>query len=431
MQWPDANGSLEGKTQEKVPTELLYEDGTVKWGYQIREDECRHQWFKLALDGDQPDSISHLTVEYPDPKALPPDHDHDPIKLTTDYLTCLREHTIDMLKLKLGRALLDSIPVEFIITVPAISSDAAKARTSACAASAGMGENVRIISEPEAAVVYALDAMDPHNLKAGDTFVLCDAGGGTVDLISYTIEELEPRVKVKEAVAGGGDSCGSTFLNRIFGKYLQDNFGDDDEWDDELQDEAMSTFEVQKREFTGNEGKLVINISGYPDDLARGIKRGRLTIPAKQVKTLFQPIMATITTLVRQQIKQTKNCKAVLLVGGFGRSVYLRKCIENVVGTDVEVIQPANAWTAVVKGALIWALSDDSPDTSRIDISSRRARKSYGLKAGTSFIPTFHDASRKSVIPKCKINEANLPPGTGTIILGSIESRPCIGRSRW
>ena len=401
MQWPDVNGSLEGKTQEKVPTELLYKDGMVKWGYQIREDECRHQWFKLALDGDQPDSMSHLTVEYPDPKALPPDYIHDPVKLSIDYLTCLREHTINVLKLKLGRAFLDTIPVEFIITVPAIWSDAGKARTSACAASAGMGENVRIISEPEAAVVYTLDSMDPHNLKAGDTFVLCDAGGGTVDLISYTIDQLEPRVKVREAVAGGGDTCGSTFLNRIFGKYLEDNFWDDEEWDDDLQDEAMSTFEVQKRDFTGEDGKLVINISGFPDDLGRGIKRGRLTIPPKQVKTMFQPVMAAITRLIRQQIKQTKNCKAVLLVGGFGRSVYLRKCIENVVGAGIEVLQPPNAWTAVAKGALIWALNDDSQETSRIDISSRRARKSYGIRVGVPYDSRIHERKRKLVVPAC------------------------------
>ena len=44
----------------------------------------------------------------------------------------------------------------------------------------GAGAALHIISEPEAAAMYALDALDPHGIEIGDTFVLCDAGGGTV-----------------------------------------------------------------------------------------------------------------------------------------------------------------------------------------------------------------------------------------------------------
>jgi len=42
-------------------------------------------------------------------------------------------------------------------------SDAAQSKTRMCAEKAGMGkgEKLQIVSEPEAAAVYALDAMDP------------------------------------------------------------------------------------------------------------------------------------------------------------------------------------------------------------------------------------------------------------------------------
>ena len=45
----------------------------------------------------------------------------------------------------------------------------AQAKTRACAEKAGMGSGsaLHIISEPEAAAMYALDAMDPHNIKVG------------------------------------------------------------------------------------------------------------------------------------------------------------------------------------------------------------------------------------------------------------------------
>lgn len=43
-----------------------------------------------------------------------------------------------------------------------------------------------------------------HNILPGDTFVVCDAGGGTVDLISYTAVKIEPSLEAKEAAPGTG-----------------------------------------------------------------------------------------------------------------------------------------------------------------------------------------------------------------------------------
>jgi hypothetical protein len=36
---------------------------------------------------------------------------------------------------------------------------------------------ISLVSEPEAAAIYALHGLDPHGLQVGDSFVLCDAGG--------------------------------------------------------------------------------------------------------------------------------------------------------------------------------------------------------------------------------------------------------------
>ena len=49
------------------------------------------------------------------------------------------------------------------LSTPAVWSDAAQSKTRKCAEKAGMGsgEKLQIVSEPEAAAVYALDAMDP------------------------------------------------------------------------------------------------------------------------------------------------------------------------------------------------------------------------------------------------------------------------------
>lgn len=174
--------------------------------------------------------------------AAPPGYDIPAEKLVTDYLTALRKHAERVLRYKLPHSALLSTPLEFVITVPAVWSDAAQAKTRACAENAGMGLGtaLHIISEPEAAAMYALDAMDPHSIRIDDTFVLADLGGGTVDLISYTVVALRPILQIAEVTPGSGSLCGSTFLNRIFQKFLQDKLGSNAEWDDDVLEEAIS-----------------------------------------------------------------------------------------------------------------------------------------------------------------------------------------------
>lgn len=73
--------------------------------------------------------------------------------------------------------------------------------------------------------------------------MICDAGGGTVDLISYTITNLKPILEVQEATPGTGALCGSTFLNMRFMKFLTAKLGREDGFDDEVLAEAMERFE--------------------------------------------------------------------------------------------------------------------------------------------------------------------------------------------
>ena len=60
-----------------------------------------------------------------------------------------------------------------------------------------------LIKEPEAAALYTINSLD-FTLNAGDAFVICDAGGGTVDLISYEVVQIKPVLQLKELVPGTG-----------------------------------------------------------------------------------------------------------------------------------------------------------------------------------------------------------------------------------
>ena len=93
-------------------------------------------------------------------------------RLVTDYMSALSEHLMYTLREKLGEGVVKNTPLEFVVTVPAIWSDLAKDKTKqACQKAVGLSATkspIHLISEPEAAAIYALHGLDPHGLEVGD-----------------------------------------------------------------------------------------------------------------------------------------------------------------------------------------------------------------------------------------------------------------------
>ena len=397
IQWPDADGSLEGVTSEKVPTKISYTDtGEVKWGFQVDVNKPHFAEFKLYLNDTQA-SDSLVAREYPNPNCLRPDDRHTAVKLATDYLRLLREHIMAIFKNKLGEHVTATVPFEYIITVPAIWNEASKSKTLRCAKDAGLRGDIKMVVEPEAASIYVLDSMDPDTIVVGDTFVMCDAGGGTVDLISYTVHETKP-LCIQEGAVGDGHKVGSAYLNRIFEKRLKDELRGVRGWGPDTSKEAVDWFEEKvKRSFSGKEDDVLIPVPGLSANKAKGVNaRGKYLLSGSALKEIFQPVVPVITTLVQSQIDTTGAAvTSVLMVGGFGQSAYLRESIKEVVGPGVMVVQPPKGWTAVVEGALIKILNERIPDMAGLKITSRKARKCYGLTYTMEFMPEEHDANRK------------------------------------
>ena len=59
-----------------------------------------------------------------------------------------------------------------------------------------------------------------------------------MDLISYKVSALKPILQITEAAPGCGSSCGSTFLNRIFQRFITDKLHGDPNWDEEVLEEV-------------------------------------------------------------------------------------------------------------------------------------------------------------------------------------------------
>jgi hypothetical protein len=192
-----------------------------------------YSWMKLLLDRKTP------STDYDDPDLkhsqgegllqLPPGT--TATEVCGDFLREIYQYTLEYLRKRLTAAVIDITPFEFWMTVPAIWSDAAKAATWEAARMAGFGsragDTVNFIPEPEAAAVAALSSMALKNtlvpIHRKEAIVICDCGGGTVDIITYLVKNTEP-LEFDELVVGTGGKCGSTFIDRNFHRWMSTNF---------------------------------------------------------------------------------------------------------------------------------------------------------------------------------------------------------------
>lgn len=279
-----------------------------------------------------------------------------------DFLTGIRQSVDEYFKYN---EVASQTHKEYIITVPAIWDHLEQDKMRECAERAGMGEGpqLQIISEPEAAGIYAIETRFRTGMEAGDTFVVCDAGGGyvdpsagsclwsnsladmrrTVDLASCSVRSKNPHIQLAITQTNSGGLCGSSYLNRIFETYLERKLkGYKGPWDEDSLNDALKAFEsTVKRCFSkmSLDDDHRIRISGLKPSERHGVLKNFLTFTTKELrKEVFDVVIDKIQDLVRKQVANTRGrVKAVLLVGGFGQNPYLREAIQ-----DIDIVKRRN-----------------------------------------------------------------------------------------
>ena len=387
--WPTA-GSLVG---QQVPSEISYpnEGDTTNfaWGYNIGPRAKKVKWFKLALETDT------------DIFSLPPNV--TPATVLENFLSAVYKHVMSTLYRRFDRGVMAITTVDFVLTVPAIWSDAAKQKMQEAARRAGMGNEhgLELLSEPESAAIYALKNMDSGNssVKVEDRIVVCDCGGGTVDVISYEVRQIEPQLRVAECTAGTGDYCGSTFIDQEFEKLFAQRLGSEEFAKITMQNrqQIVKNFELCKIAFRNdpNLPTFYVNVPAVSDLPAAGIYGGMFEITREEMQTLFEPVVVQVLKLVKDQVQAvsegTFRASSILLVGGFGESEYLYQRVQEWARTyRIQVIQPRDASTAIVRGAVIKGIEPKAAGPLKTEVL-RRARRSYGVPTNQVFIPGKHD----------------------------------------
>ncbi|KNG87612.1 hypothetical protein ANOM_003618 [Aspergillus nomiae NRRL 13137] len=375
-EWPGRGNG----TSPKAPTTICYEGGRVRWGYEVTFQKNIICGFKILLDEDQQ---AHSIAEIFS-KQLLDERGLSPREAVADYLNKLIGHGREILRRRFGDAV-QRLEIQYVLTVPAGWSDKAKDATRlACSAGGIPLSDIYLISEPEAAALHCLRVMQPNIIQ---------------DVISYCIKTMSP-LGLEEVTQGTGAPCGSILLDAKFLALLRELFGDTEfrqipcismqaamtYWRDTIKPNFM--FEEDDNDEFQEIGHL-IPLPGVEDKPSIGLEAGFLALDRATIKGIFEYVVKQVVSLVRSQTRDIarsgKKAKAIMLVGGFGESEYLYRRLKAPC-PHIPVMQPADAWSAVVCGAVQRGLDGNR-------VGKRIARCYYGVSHWSCYEPGRHRPS--------------------------------------
>ncbi|KAI9261963.1 hypothetical protein EDC94DRAFT_694350 [Helicostylum pulchrum] len=231
--WPEQSAD-----ENKTPSITIYDRNfhLLYWGKAARTrienglkpGEIVKERFKLEL----PSSVPQKGAIYKTNNTKKAEHDN--MRATIDYFREIFDHTVSAIKDEFGftEKTVEKNDIRFVITVPAQWNDVQRTIMRTVSKEAGLitdddHENrLLIINESSAATLHCEQSeTDMDDLKPGDKYVICDAGGGTVDLATFeSVEKVtgDPADSFRrcQLTADSGDRCGSTFIDKALRKLL-------------------------------------------------------------------------------------------------------------------------------------------------------------------------------------------------------------------
>ncbi|KAM5357311.1 hypothetical protein ACJZ2D_016397 [Fusarium nematophilum] len=390
----------------QVPTLLDLESGA--WGYEVAPSMKPIKWFKLLLlkEDDIPRADIRDWPHVRDARRQLLARHETPVSVVGKFLRKIWEHALQELRTKMT---VDGLPFKVAITVPAIWPPYAEKAMREAAKIAGIlderdiGETtLELVQEPEAAGLSILhERKNSPEIQTGESFVVCDAGGGTVDVISYIITSIAP-YQVKECVNGDGRLAGATLIDEAFEKHIatKTNLRIS-----ELGLHDYQTFVAKwemnpKRQFNGRAEQPAFILEPPIKAFStwnRVRKKTDFAISAEEMRFFFEKSYTGIRTLINDQVKEVekrtgKKPKHIFLVGGLGDSPYIYDKLQRL-WNPIKVFRPNSRWSAVAHGAVMRLMRDGLFAHKSLlpkqqvaldilpEVTARKSRYSYGVVA--------------------------------------------------
>lgn len=429
-QWVDPTSSM---MYNKTSTCILFtkEKKFSKFGFDAEAkyldlilDKEQKDWyffrrFKMSLYDIQ-SGDKELFLEDEAGKAMPA------LIVFTESLRYLKQCLLDDARNQ--QTYLEINDIKWILTVPAIWSDPAKAFMRTAAVKAGIDSDMLTIAlEPEAAALYVkhlpverrVDGKrgdEFHTFSPGSKYIVVDAGGGTIDI---TAHQVLKDGNVKELIKATGGGWGGTRVDGEYIDFIKCLIGETatkeiDKNAPNVFFEACREFESAKRtikpksdlkfnvrvptqigeaytrthpgknlkstEFVSTKTKKHVKISFTGD---------KLRLASTDAEDFFAQSVQKITEHLRKLFAQENGrvISTIILVGGYAESPILIEGIRSSFPKMRTIIPKDAAWS-VLQGAVIFG---HDPSL----IRQRRSKYSYGIRIYKKFDSSKHDEKRK------------------------------------
>jgi hypothetical protein len=395
-----------GRDEKIVLSAISYSSGSSakkcrQWGWSIDDNSKVLRWTKLEFEhrtiGEELEVLRELIKGLDLVKELQENEDAAIMNnvprhisksaedIVRDYLGKVSREWYQYMTRK-GKYTLKNVSLDIVLTHPATWSYEAMNKTYRAVIGAFPKaifptlRDISFTSEPEAWALYTVQDMlknDHNTLIPGECFVLCDAGGGTVDLVSYRINRVEP-LELTRVGGLSGDKCGATFIDRAFLEWLLPRLENLD-----IRPQDFSTgghmvlmpkgrvllerFEKVKHLFNGTgDGQITlprgtIVAADYEDSIINGV----LTLTEQDLKMFFEVSVKGTLNLIARQITQVENLPYegkcpyqvtnIFLAGGFSESEYLFNKVKIFADSSgyISVQRADDCWVGIAKGAVL------------------------------------------------------------------------------
>ena len=405
-----------------MPSVLTYSANTGhRWGYGIGDSAYVIRWTKLKLEvPSRRDALALMRQtleEAPLLNTRPQSTAQDevprhliktPAIIVTDYLN----EVIYQVRLDIENSrethTLENFPIDIVITHPAVWDARAQNLTFRAVLSAfrrvfhdiRVRPNVvRLASEPEACAQYTVqaaqadDTVTSQQLRAGECFIVVDAGGGTVDLVSYRIDQLTPSFKITKVTAVSSGRYGATRIDNCFLKEflpsrlseadykrlmslggVKDRYGRGSHTVFKRGEQlVLKGFEDIKHAFRGSQTSRpdretagVLDLPpgiGLERNAARRTDAGQLFITSEDMEEMFSDCIVGIRKLIQEQLLQIDldrrqlTVRTIFLSGGFSNSEYLFSKVNELARSQgFGLLRGSESWTAVARGGVLLGL---------------------------------------------------------------------------
>ncbi|KAM0753426.1 actin-like ATPase domain-containing protein [Meredithblackwellia eburnea MCA 4105] len=371
LNWPGTDEHF-----RKIPTCIIYRQSypgqkpqVVSWGIAAKRrtpepGEYKCEWFKLYLTPDG-QAANNPDIVLPPLKT--------PQEVIVDFLTELWQHASKVITEATG-SVQELRKATVVMTVPSAWSAAgcqvmreaaldANIVVSSKADDLRYKERLHIITEPEAAAVHAAATITHPALQAPNSFILCDAGGGTIDTAAYRIVGNQRPVELAELTVRSGGNCGSLFLDVAFEKFIRNRLsGHPVHLDLPSMRKFMHDFaDVDKLAYNGtaaeDAGSFRYDCFNLEDDHHPeiGLEMGTLNVGGKIMKDeVFSPTIAQVIHVIRQQLDKNpgRRTDCIIMVGGFAGSNFLFDQVQEHFRDRVGAfLRPDDCDVATVQGA--------------------------------------------------------------------------------